>query len=146
MNTIYRLLIVSLSAAISVGGLSSQAYGDELTSADRDFTLKISPLLKEKCLGCHGGDAADIKGDFSVLNRESLLRGGESEEAAVVPGKPEEGALLAAVRWDGLEMPPKENDRLTETQIKALEDWVRLGAPWPTEAVQEQIRQEEASR
>jgi Protein of unknown function (DUF1553)/Protein of unknown function (DUF1549)/Planctomycete cytochrome C len=139
-------VVVFLSAAIAVSGFSSQAVGEEFTSAERDFTLKVLPLLKDKCLGCHGGDSDDIKGDFSVLSRESLLRGGESEEASVVPGKPEEGTLLAAVRWDGLEMPPKENDRLTETQIKILEEWVKSGAPWPTESTQEKIRQEEASR
>ena len=70
---------------------SSPCFADE--GAERLFTLKVLPLLKDKCLGCHGGDANDIKGEFSVLDRKSLLHGGESEEPAIIPGKPEEGTL-----------------------------------------------------
>ena len=40
-------------------------------------------------------------------------------------------------------MPPKENDRLTATQISHLEDWIRLGAPWPDEAAQQRHLEEE---
>ena len=61
---------------------------DQKTSIDegeaRHFTLKVLPLLKDKCLGCHGADVDDLKGDYDVRTRESLLRGGESGEAAVM--------------------------------------------------------------
>lgn len=110
--------------------------------ADRVFTLKVLPLLKQKCLGCHGGDASDIKGGYSVLDRSHLLQGGESGEPAIVPGKPAEGSLLSALRWELLEMPPKENDRLTESQIAVIEGWIKAGASWPDEATQARYREE----
>lgn len=114
--------------------------------AERLFTLKILPLLKDKCLGCHGGDSDDIKGDFSVLDREALLRGGESEEPAIVPGHPEDGTLVGAIAWEDYEMPPKENDRLSAEQVEMFREWINQGAPWPNEATQKQIRDEEAQK
>jgi mono/diheme cytochrome c family protein len=129
---------------LACSGFTRCLHADE--SADRQFTLKVLPILKDKCLGCHGGDADDIKGDFSVLDRQSLLRGGESEEPAVVPGSPEEGTLVHAIAWEGYEMPPKENDRLTDQQVDLFRDWIRNGAPWPDEEKQQAIREQEAKR
>ncbi|WP_253158894.1 PSD1 and planctomycete cytochrome C domain-containing protein [Stieleria tagensis] len=110
---------------------------------ERDFTLKILPLLKDKCQGCHGADQEDVKGEFSVMGLADLLRGGESEEPAVVPGKPDEGTLLSAIAWEGMEMPPKENDRLTQQQVDLFRQWIKQGAPWPDEQTQQRYRDEE---
>ncbi|QDV24852.1 PSD1 and planctomycete cytochrome C domain-containing protein [Aureliella helgolandensis] len=135
--------IERISIWFAIGCLALTPLGvwaDE--AAERDFTLKILPILTDKCLGCHGGDPDEIGGDFRVTDRESLLKGGESEEPAVVPGKPEEGTLLGAISWDTLEMPPKENDRLTAEQIAAVQKWISAGAPWPDASQQERYRQE----
>jgi hypothetical protein len=61
-----------------------------------------------------------------------MLAGGDSGPA-IEPTRPEESLLIAAVhREDGLEMPPK--GKLPEAAVAALEQWVRIGAPWPNEA------------
>lgn len=112
-------------------------------AAEQLFTLRVLPLLKTKCFGCHGGDPADIRGDFNLLTREGMLKGGESGEPSLVPGRPEASPLYQAVLWEGYEMPPKENDRLTETQIRYLHEWIMAGAPWPNEASQKRIREAE---
>ncbi len=136
------LIVVTASCAFATCGVNASA--DEAT--ERLFTQKVLPLLKDKCLGCHGGEPEDVKGDFSVLTREALLRGGESEEPAIVPGKPDEGTLVAAIRWEDYEMPPKENDRLTEQQVQLFRDWIKHGAPWPDEQTQQAYRDQEAKR
>ena len=100
-------------------------------NADRDFALKVLPLLKEKCFGCHGNDSKDLRGEFDMRSRESLLRGGETEEPSIVPGNASESELVHSIRWQSSEMPPKENDRLTEDQIQIIERWIDAGAPWP---------------
>ena len=43
-----------------------------------------------------------------------------------------------------LEMPPKENDRLTAEQMELGQAWIDAGAPWPSDADQEKYRDEEA--
>lgn len=135
-----KLLACCVAAFCSLAITANVQADEDLL---REATLKVLPLLKDKCQGCHGADADDIKGEFSVLHREDLLRGGESEEPAIVPGMPDEGTLLSAVAWEDLEMPPKENDRLNAEQIALLRRWIERGAPWPDAATQDRIRAEQ---
>ncbi|MEL7335263.1 MAG: c-type cytochrome domain-containing protein, partial [Planctomycetota bacterium] len=113
---------------------------------ERLFTLKVLPLLRSKCWGCHAEDLQDLKGDFGVHSLQALIDGGESDEPGIVPGDTGEGTLLQAIRWDGLEMPPKENDRLTAQQIEYVEAWIRGGAAWPDAAAQAAYIEEENQR
>ena len=146
MNLKFSLIAMSATILFSAGFLQAKETVDSAESAEREFTLKVLPLLTEKCLGCHGGEKDDIKGEYSVLSRNDLLRGGESEEIAIVPGKAEEGTLMEAITWSGMEMPPKENDRLTEEQVDLFRNWIRDGAPWPDEAKQARFREEERTK
>jgi mono/diheme cytochrome c family protein len=139
--------IPSLFAGLSMvlTGVLPGAPADEAVAA-RNFTLKVLPLLKEKCFACHGDDPEKIKGDLNMLSREGLLKGGENSDKVLVPGNAETSDLFVAVTWeDGdLEMPPKENDRLTPEQIQLVGAWINAGAPWPSEA--EQMKLLEAER
>ncbi|MEW4561052.1 PSD1 and planctomycete cytochrome C domain-containing protein [Bremerella sp. JC770] len=121
------------------------AHGAEPTHEDaqRLFTLKVLPVLQAKCFGCHGSDSKDIRGDYNLLTREGMLTGGESGEPSLVPGHPEESTLYQAVLWNGYEMPPKENDRLSASQIDDLRQWIAAGAPWPSPERQAEIRDAE---
>lgn len=123
----------------------SDAVTESTANHEQHFTLKVLPLLKSKCLGCHGAVADDIKGDFDVRTREALLAGGESGEPGLILGDLDGSPLIQAVRWDGLEMPPKENDRLTAEQVTVIERWVAAGAPWPNAKRQQQILAAERS-
>ena len=128
--------------------VASALQAEPATDAERLFTLKVGPLLKEKCDGCHGGDPDKIKGEFLTLTREDLLQGGETKSDVLVPGDAKKSFILTSVRWEDedYEMPPKENDRLTKEQIQHLEDWIKAGAPWPDEAKQDAIRVAEAKK
>ncbi len=102
------------------------------------FVHRIQPMFKAKCLACHGDDPKKIKGGLDMRSLSGLLKGGDSEKPALVPGKPEQSPLyLSATRlhedtWKP--MPPKENDKLTSEQITYLKDWISAGAPWPEES------------
>ena len=103
--------------------------------AEALFARRIAPLFQDKCLACHGNDAKKIKGDFDMRSRETVLKGGESEQPGLVPGKPEQSPLfLAATRQheaDWEPMPPKEADKLSAAQIEWIKQWIAGGAPWP---------------
>jgi mono/diheme cytochrome c family protein len=101
--------------------------------AEELFAHRVLPIFRTKCFSCHGKVADDIRGEFNMLTREGLLKGGESEEPSIVPGKPQQSPLFKAVKRDGLKMPPKDNDRLTPEQIENVQDWIADGAPWPDE-------------
>ena len=108
-------------------------------AAARQFVTDVLPVLKTKCFPCHGDKPDKIEGKLIATSRTGLLAGGESKEPAVVPGRPDKSLLYQAIRWDGLEMPPKENDRLTAAQIDAIGKWIKAGAPWPDEAEQKRL-------
>lgn len=66
-------------------GIVSRADGD--TNA-----VVVARLFEAKCLSCHGPEKQ--KGQFRIDQRESLLKGGESGVAAVVPGDPAKSGLF----------------------------------------------------
>ena len=105
------------------------------------FTEKILPIFAEKCAGCHGDTAKKIKGEFDMRSLAGLLKGGESGEPSLVPGNPDESPLFLSVTWKDpdFEMPPKENDRLTPSQIADLRAWIEGGAPWVKNAPEKEI-------
>ena len=115
---------------------NNHSRGDQL------FTLKISPLLQEKCLACHSGKEGKLKGDLDLSSLDGMLFGGETSEKVLVPKKPDESLLLTAIEWKDpdYEMPPKENDKLTEKQIQYFREWIELGSPWPSQEIQDQIK------
>lgn len=116
--------------------LSLQLSAQEPSDAEKLFALKVSPLLQEKCLGCHGAEPDEIEGGFDLRSREALLKGGESfGEQVLVPGDGAGSALYRIVQReeDGYEMPPKESEKLSEEQTWWIRDWINGGAPWPNE-------------
>ncbi|MGI9472816.1 MAG: PSD1 and planctomycete cytochrome C domain-containing protein [Rubripirellula sp.] len=145
MNHCSTRLFLMAFACFLFSAAAEGKDAESIALEEKHFTLNVLPVLKEKCLGCHGGAADDIKGEFDVRSRESLIKGGESEEAGLVPGDSDGSPLFQAVLWEGMEMPPKENDRLNEKQIAALKRWIDGGAPWPSESRQDEIRKAEWS-
>ncbi|MCA9172885.1 MAG: PSD1 domain-containing protein [Planctomycetales bacterium] len=116
----------------------------QATAGEKLFALRVKPLLAEKCLACHGADPDDLQGGLDLRTRDGALRGGDSfPRKALLPGDGESSLLyLAASRAaEGLEMPPKEADRLTRQQTWWIRDWIRDGAPWPDDQRVTLIRQ-----
>lgn len=98
------------------------------------FESRIRPIFVENCNSCHSAGAKKLKGDLRVDSRASLLKGGTSGTAAVVPGKVDGSNLIHAVKWEDedLRMPPKT--KLAPEKIADLEAWVKMGAPMPADA------------
>ncbi len=112
------------------------------SAAELLFVRRVVPLFAEKCQACHGGDPQQIEGGFDLGSLAGLLKGGDSEVPAIVPGKPEESPLILAserTHGDWSPMPPKEAERLTTAQIDWIKEWIRAGAPWPSRARQRKI-------
>src|SRR5690242_1232374 len=94
------------------------------------FEKHIRPLLVKHCYECHSVEAQTEEGWLKLDSREAILKGGKSG-AAIMPGDPEHSRLILAVRYTDplLQMPP--DDKLTDREIEALTEWVRMGAPDP---------------
>jgi len=123
--TLPALLAASALAAAFVNA----AAADPAPSAEqvRFFESRVRPVLVQNCQKCHGPEKQ--KAGLRLDSRAGALAGGELGPA-VVPGKPDESLLLAAVRHDDeLKMPPSK--KLPADQVADLTRWVAIGAPWP---------------
>lgn len=118
-----RCLIVCASCAVFQGRSYADDAGVEL------YEKKVRPALVEHCVKCHGPEKQE--GGLQVDSVAAMLRGGD-QGPAVMPGDPNASLLIQGVRYDDInfQMPPK--GKLSAEAVKALEDWVRLGAPAPT--------------
>jgi hypothetical protein len=96
------------------------------------FEKQVRPVLIESCGGCHGAAAGPPSGGLRLDRRDGLLKGG-TRGPAIVPGRPEQSRIIHAIRYadPSLRMPPA--GRLSEASIAAIAEWVRRGAPWPSD-------------
>ncbi|HVT72605.1 MAG TPA: PSD1 and planctomycete cytochrome C domain-containing protein [Lacunisphaera sp.] len=127
-------LLFAVAGLLAIPAAVAAASSAALTKEDRDFfEQKIQPILSDNCYQCHSHQADRIKGHLLLDSRDGILLGGNTGPA-VVPGKPDDSLLIAAVRYtdEDLQMPPPNHGgKLTTAQIADLTEWVRRGAPDP---------------
>src|SRR5687767_5203620 len=72
------------------------------------FERSIRPLLVQRCYSCHSSEAKSLKGGLLLDSKAGWARGGDGGHAVIVPGKPDESAIVRAVRYEDakLQMPP----------------------------------------
>ena len=121
------VLAIGILAAAGPACLGDDAAGDALPPDTlKFFEAQVRPLLAARCLDCHGED--DQSGGLRLDGTASVLTGGESGPA-VDADDPAASLLLEAIRYESYEMPP--DGRMSDAEIRTLERWVELGAPWP---------------
>ena len=92
------------------------------------FEKKIRPVLVHNCYECHSGDPAKAKAHLVLDTHDGPRKGGESGPA-VAPGHADDSLLVEAIRYEGLEMPPK--GKLPDEVIEDFVQWIGMGAPDP---------------
>jgi hypothetical protein len=96
-----------------------------------DFNRDIQPILADRCWSCHGRDKP-IAG-LKLSDRESALAPLENGTRAIVPGQPDESALIQRIESADPDtvMPPAEAQKpLTEQQKLLLRQWITAGAEY----------------
>ena len=144
--TLSTLLAFTLSLVVGTKSLFAQParpLAEKNEMSEQLFVRRIVPLLREKCLACHGDDVDSREGGLDLRSLQTVARGGDSEEPGVVPMYPDRSSVyLAVTRNDDAfsAMPPKESESLTSEEIGWLHDWIASGAQWPSEKDQTEIR------
>src|SRR5437016_4534491 len=127
----HRMTAIGSAVCLICTAFAGDGRGQSPAELEEFFEQKVRPILVERCLSCHGSKKQ--KSGLRLDSREAVLRGGE-HDAVVKLGKPEESALIQAIRYQGdLKMPPLA--RLPDAEIATLERWVALGLPWPNKTV-----------
>ncbi|HUS07536.1 MAG TPA: c-type cytochrome domain-containing protein, partial [Bryobacteraceae bacterium] len=106
----------------AAGALSAQpATGVEF------FESRIRPILATSCAPCH--TAKNHIAGLDLSTPEGILRGSDGGPV-LSKDKPEESKLLHVVTYlERIKMPP--TGKLTDPQIAAISEWVKMGAPMP---------------
>ncbi|GGB85353.1 c-type cytochrome domain-containing protein [Dyadobacter sediminis] len=89
------------------------------------FTHVVQPILEQKCTSCHNADK--MKGQLSLTDAQSLLKGGKSGKV-LVPGNPEISLLLERIHMPTEEkkhMPPSGKPQLTPQETAILHLWIK---------------------
>ena len=95
-----------------------------------DFKRDIQPLFEQRCYECHGEKKQ--KGGIRFDRKSTVFQGGDSGQPLVVAGKATESPLLKRVTTtDQDEVMPPKGERLSDTQVSLLRDWIEQGALWP---------------
>lgn len=92
------------------------------------FEMKIRPVLVEHCYQCHAAGAKTIQGGLRLDHRDGMLKGGDSG-VVIVPGKIDQSPIIKALKYDGIDMPPK--GKLPDSVARDFETWIAMGAPDP---------------
>ena len=128
-------------AYIAILGIASVAFAAEpdisklpppAAKKDLTYAKDIKPMLENSCLKCHSGEKPKSK--YKVDTREAMIKGGESGDAAIIPGKSEKSPLvhfIADLVVD-MEMPPLDKREkypaFTKDQIALIRAWIDQGA------------------
>lgn len=128
-----RWTLIWLLLPFAVGVLQA-AEPEKKPAGDVSFFKDVLPILRAKnCTGCH--QPAKRGGEYEMTEFADLLKGGESGEAAVVPGKPEKSYLLEQITpANGKAAMPKDAPPLSETEIATIRKWIEQGAKDDTPA------------
>jgi mono/diheme cytochrome c family protein len=119
----------ALAGSLVLSVTSSRAADDPVAQFERD----VRPVLEKRCWQCHGAEKQE--NGLRLDRRAGLLAGGDSEKAALVPGKSGEGEIIRRVTTaDAHDVMPPKGERLTAEEIAALKRWIDAGAHWPDSA------------
>jgi WD40 repeat protein len=115
--------IVNTSIVIIVTLVAySMARGDEPPS----YAKRVQPFFARYCVECHNDD--DLKGGLSLESFTGLSEGADTGPI-VVPGKPEESAIVLVVESKRKpKMPPAKAKQPKPDEIGLLRAWVAAGA------------------
>ena len=91
-----------------------------------DVQRDIVPILKDKCLSCHGPD--DAKNDFRVDDHDAMMdyiEEGDAESSSLYTD------YLTTDDPDMLMPPASKGGPLTTTELALIRVWINEGADWP---------------
>ena len=110
------------------------------------FEQKVRPVLVEHCYGCHSAGAKKLKGNLYLDSKAGWETGGDSGEAVIIPGDPDESLFIRTIRHleEDMEMPPKK-PKLPEPVIADLVAWVKMGAPDPRDGAKAEAKRADKS-
>jgi len=117
-----------MRVARSIAAVLAAAAGP--ACAEVRFNRDIRPVMSETCFRCHGPDRNARMAGLRLDIREQALRPTQTGVTPIVPGVPEQSAIIQRIfAADARVMPPKfAHKDLTDQQKQTIRRWVAEGA------------------
>ncbi|MBT3468834.1 MAG: hypothetical protein HN467_05875, partial [Opitutae bacterium] len=127
-NPLMKFLTPVLSYLVFISPAVLLADDSKVTGKSISYHEDVRPIFQAKCTGCHQPSKA--KGKYVMTNFAHLLKGGDSGDAAIIPGKPDESLLFEQITpdKDGVAEMPAKGKPLHETEIALIKKWILAGA------------------
>src|SRR5258705_10143295 len=85
---------------------------DPAGAAKVSWLKDVQPLLSARCSECHSSD--ERKNEFEITSVETLRTRGRKDAPGVLPGRPDESAIILRIRGMTKPQMPKERPALSE--------------------------------
>src|SRR4051812_13481743 len=99
---------------------------DAAEAAKISWVKDIQPLLLAKCSECHSSD--ERKNEFEITSVGTLRTKGRKDGPGVLPGNPDESAIILRTRGKTKPQMPKDRPPLSEDELHLLRSWISAGA------------------
>ena len=123
----YLPLIAIVSLSLAGQQVVPPDHAERMTKGLEMFRKDVSGILKEHCVKCHGGEKT--KGDFDLVTREALLKGG-AEGPALKPFSAAESVMVKMMRHEEEPHMPDKKPKLPDALIAKVATWIDHGAPY----------------
>ncbi len=131
-----KVLITAIALGFAAGSVFAE-LGDAgkvpAGSSKRvSYSKDIKPVFEKSCNKCHTGDRPKAK--YLMDTVANIIKGGSSDEAAIIPGNAKKSPLVhyCLDLVEDMEMPPSSKrekyPQLTKAQIADLVAWIDQGA------------------
>ncbi|WP_395738530.1 PSD1 and planctomycete cytochrome C domain-containing protein [Prosthecobacter sp.] len=125
-HRLLTLLMFSPALLTAAPGLPAD-HAMRMERGLKSFQQDVAAILKENCLGCHGGEK--VKSGFDMATREDFLRGG-SHGSAAVPFDSKKSALIEQINHAKEPHMPDGKPKLGADVIAKIAAWIDDGAPY----------------
>lgn len=130
------VICVTVAIASTVAARADDSAADA-AGASVSYYKQVRPIFQANCQGCH--QPAKASGEYVMTDFARMTAGGETGDAAIVPGRPDASYLLTLITpTDGAAEMPKGKPPLSATDIDLIRRWIEQGAidDTPANAVQ----------
>lgn len=137
VSVVSRVLAVAGAVTLAAGaGLigSSSVKAQPAAPAADEYTTIVKPIFTGHCMPCHS--EARSRGGLNLETPAGILKGGKMDGVVIVAGHPEQSLLIKLIRHEGpaddpMPMPPPPHEKLSDSDIAAVTQWVKDGAVMP---------------
>ena len=124
------MYVAKFTMVLSLGCVVHSHLATQALAADPvnpTWSKDVLPILRANCFACH--QTSKTQGGYLMTDFASLLKGGESGDAAVVPGNVDASAMIREITpVDGKAEMPKNLAPLKPAEIEIIRKWIAAGA------------------